>query len=208
MAGTRALNFARKEGESDGDVVFKLSQALLRFLVSLFEIGALTYVAWAYSHWESEALVRVDILFPCFFPIIVGVIMDAYEVVSLLCFKRKRPINPVAVCVDIAVAAVGVFCFIAISMSGYSVYRSIGAQEGSTRWIWAGDVNYVMVFMMVFSLLHAFFILGAAVGGIYLAVRRKKTKKEEQIARSQAEMIQFNERRRNVQRHDVPPHDV
>ncbi|KAK0657028.1 hypothetical protein B0T16DRAFT_452528 [Cercophora newfieldiana] len=198
MARAKVLNFARQEGEGDGGVIFRLSHALFRFLVALFEIGALTYVAWAYSRWEAEALVRVDILFPCFFPIIVGMIMNTYEVVSLLCFKRRRPINPVAVCVDIAVAGVGVFCFVAISMSGYGVYRETGAQQGSTRWVWAGDISNVMIFMMVFSLLHAFFILGAAAGGVYLAIRRKRVQREERVARSQAEMIHFNERQRKL----------
>jgi len=89
-------------------------------------------------------------LFGCCVQIIVAMIMNTYEVISLLCFKRKRAINPVAVCVDIAVAAVGVICFVAISMSGYGVYRGIGAQPGSSRWVWSGDVNNVMIFMMVF----------------------------------------------------------
>ncbi|KAK4454533.1 hypothetical protein QBC34DRAFT_391970 [Podospora aff. communis PSN243] len=198
MARTAVLDFARQEGEGDGAVIFKLSHALFRFLVILFEIGALTYVAWAYSRWQAEALVRVDVLFPCFFPIIVALIMDTYEVISLLCLKRKRPINPVAVCFDIVVAGVGVFCFVAISMSGYSVYRGIGAQPGSPRYEWAGDVGNVMIFMMVFSLLHAFFILGAAAGGVYFAVRRKRAQRDERVARSQAEMIQFNERQKKL----------
>jgi len=69
MARRATLDSVREEGETDMGVVFRLSHALFRFLTVLFEIGALTFVAWAYSRWESEALVRVDILFPCFFPV-------------------------------------------------------------------------------------------------------------------------------------------
>jgi uncharacterized membrane protein (DUF106 family) len=40
------------------------------------------------------------------------------------------------------------------------------------------------------------FILVAALAGVYLVIVRKRVEKEERIARNQAEMIHFNERRR------------
>lgn len=53
------------------------------------------------------------------------------------------------------------------------------------------------------SLLHAFFLLVAAIGGVYLVVRRKKLAKKELIARHQAEVVQFNERQ-NMRRKAQP----
>jgi len=58
------------------------------------------------------------------------------------------------VCLDIVVAAVGVFCFVAISMSGYNAtYHALMVDfDGnlSPRALWSTDVNNVMIFMMVF----------------------------------------------------------
>lgn len=86
-----------------------------------------------------------------------AILSDGYETASLLFFKRKRAINPVAVFFDIAVAAVGVFCFVTISSSGFDVYRGVIFDVGSVRAIWADDVNTAMILMMVFRYdpLHA-----------------------------------------------------
>jgi hypothetical protein len=69
--------------------------------------------------------------------------VDVYEVVSLLFLKRRRAINPLAVCFDIALIGTGIFCFLILGM----------ADEGSggRRAYWAADMNNAMVFMIVFS---------------------------------------------------------
>jgi len=128
--------------------------------------------------------------------IVVAILGDGYETVSLSFLKRKRPINPAVVLCDVAVAAVGVFCFVTISASGYEVYRHTNLSVGKSRPEWAEDVNTVMICMMVFSLLHALFILVSAIAGVYLVVVRKRSEREERVARNQAEMIHFNERMR------------
>ena len=81
--------------------------------------------------------------------IATALLIDLYEIVSLLFLKRKRPINLVAICVDVVVTAVGVFCFLAISMSGYNVYLGNFWAE-TDRAEWAAEIGYAMIFMMVF----------------------------------------------------------
>ncbi|KAK1757877.1 hypothetical protein QBC47DRAFT_166603 [Echria macrotheca] len=186
----------KEDGRGELGIVFKTSQVVCRIIAVLFEIGAITFLAWAYDRWKSEPSVRVDIIFPCFFPVATAILSDSYEVVSLLFLKRKRPLNPAIVICDVAVAAVGVFCFVMISGSGYDVYKGTTPRLGTLRPLWADDINNAMIFMMVFSLLHAMFILVAALAGVYIVIVRKRAEKEERIARNQAEMIHFNERQR------------
>jgi hypothetical protein len=67
---------------------------------------------------------------------------DTYEVVSLLFFKRRRAINPVAICFDIALIGSGIFCFLVLGM----VDRGLGERRGQ----WAADMTSAMIFMIVF----------------------------------------------------------
>lgn len=48
---------------------FNWAQVILRCLSALFELGAVAFIAWLYSYWRSEPTTRVDVLFPCFFPV-------------------------------------------------------------------------------------------------------------------------------------------
>lgn len=48
------------------------------------------------------------------------------------------------------------------------------------------------------SLLHLLFVVVAAIGGVYLIIVHKRIRKLERIARNQAEMIQFAERRKRM----------
>lgn len=48
------------------------------------------------------------------------------------------------------------------------------------------------------SLLHLLFVVVAAIGGVYLVIVHKRIRKLERIARNQAEMIQFAERRKRI----------
>jgi hypothetical protein len=75
--------------------------------------------------------------------VILGILVDGYELVSLLFLKRTRAINPVVVCFDIALIGTGAFCFLILGM----------ADEGSggRRAYWAADMSNAMVFMIVFS---------------------------------------------------------
>lgn len=51
---------------------FNLVQVAARCLSVLYEAGALCFVAWLYDYWRSEPTVRVDVLFPSFFPVCRG----------------------------------------------------------------------------------------------------------------------------------------
>lgn len=65
-----------------------------------------------------------------------------YEIGSLLFLNRRRAINPVAVCFDIALIGVGIFCFLILGM--------IDEGTGKRRAIWAKDMTNAMIFMIVF----------------------------------------------------------
>jgi hypothetical protein len=67
---------------------------------------------------------------------------DVYEIVSLLFLNRKRAINPVAVCFDIALIGVGIFCFLILGM--------VDEGTGEIRALWAKDMMNAMIFMIVF----------------------------------------------------------
>jgi hypothetical protein len=68
--------------------------------------------------------------------------VDAYELVSLLLLHRRRAINPVAVCFDIALIAGGIFCFLVLGM----VDRGVGERRG----YWFVDMRNAMIFMIIF----------------------------------------------------------
>ncbi|KAK4129067.1 hypothetical protein N657DRAFT_668157 [Parathielavia appendiculata] len=172
-------------------VRFNWVQVIGRFLSVLLEFGALAFVAWLYGYWRSEPTTRVDVLFPSFFPVITGILMDTYELVSLLFLKRRRAINPVVVCFDIALVGIGAFCFLVLGL--------VDRGSGERRSYWASDMSNVMVFMIVFSILHAGFIILAAAGVMRIYFSSTKARQEAQLARSQVEMVQFNERRRQLQ---------
>lgn len=48
------------------------------------------------------------------------------------------------------------------------------------------------------SLLHVLFVVVAAIGGVYLVIVHKRIQKLERIARNQAELVQFAERRKRM----------
>lgn len=190
-------------------LVFNGVSATSRFLVLLYSIGTLTFVAWSYERWRTEPLVRVDIIFPCLFPLATATLHNGYEFVSLVFFTRKWAINPLVVFFDVAVAAVGVFCTVVINMSGHTAYQVVGFSAKSPlaiKSVWAYEVNNIMIFMMVFSLLHAFLIVLAGGGWVHMVYFRKRDSKLEQVAQSQAEMVAFNEAQRNrAERRPHPP---
>jgi hypothetical protein len=63
-------------------------------------------------------------------------------VVSLLFFNRRRAINPVAVCFDIAMIGSGIFCFLVLGM--------VDRGSGERRAVWVADMTNAMIFMIVF----------------------------------------------------------
>jgi len=54
------------------------------------------------------------------------------------------------------------------------------------------------------SLLHILFVVVAAIGGVYLVIVHKRVQRLERVARNQAEMIQFSERRKRMTVAAVP----
>lgn len=50
-------------------MTFKWMQIILRFLAVLYEVAALAFLGYLYATWRSEPSVRVDVLFPSFFPV-------------------------------------------------------------------------------------------------------------------------------------------
>ncbi|KAK3300711.1 uncharacterized protein B0H64DRAFT_381599 [Chaetomium fimeti] len=168
-------------------VAFNWTQVVGRFLSILLELGALAFVSWLYSHWRSEPITRVDVLMPSFFPLTFGIVADAYEIGSLLLLKRKRAINPLAIAFDIVLIGAGIFCFLILGM--------VDEGTGDLRARWAADMTNAMIFMIVFCIIHASFIILAAAGMINIYHSMSRSRKDTQLARSQAEMVQFNERR-------------
>ena len=143
-------------------VKFNWAQVVGRFVSVLFELGAVCFIAWLYSYWRTEPTTRVDVLFPSFFPVswircqlippesltdtivqlIIGIAADTYEVVSLLFLNRRRAINAVAVCCDVAVIGTGIFCFLLLSV--------VDRGSGERRAYWVTDMTNAMIFMIVF----------------------------------------------------------
>lgn len=52
-----------------GGRLFALSQVIFRTVTLLFETATLAFVAWTFAQWEGDVTVRVDIVWPCFFPV-------------------------------------------------------------------------------------------------------------------------------------------
>ncbi|KAL2136188.1 hypothetical protein VTI74DRAFT_5066 [Chaetomium olivicolor] len=184
----RFIPRARAVGELG--VKFNWVQVVGRLISVMFEFSALSFVAWLYSYWRSEPTTRVDVLLPSFFPVAFGILTDTYEIVSLLLLNRKRAINPVAVCSDVAVIGTGIFCFLLLSM----VDRGTGERRG----YWATDMRNAMIFIIVFCAIHSGFIVLAAGGVIRIYLAGKRARREAQLARSQAGMVEFNERQRQL----------
>ncbi|KAK3694403.1 hypothetical protein B0T22DRAFT_70230 [Podospora appendiculata] len=189
--GTRGVHL---RGNSPGAVA-KLIQAIARFVAVLLGLATVTVVGWIYGHWKWEPTVRVDILFPSFFPVIVGILMDSYEVVSLLFLTRRSPVNIVAVAVDVAIAIASVVCFLIIGLTDYGSDQSY-VGWGSRRPDWAIDMNNCMIFMIVFCLLHVLFIVMAFAGCILNTVRRNRARLRPLRSKNQAELVQFTEAQR------------
>ncbi|KAH6650413.1 hypothetical protein F5144DRAFT_481008 [Chaetomium tenue] len=173
-------------------VAYNWIQVVGRSLSVLLELGALAFVSWLYSYWRSEPTTRVDVLMPSFFPLAFGILADVYEIISLLLFNRKRAINTVAVCFDIVLIGVGIFCFL--------ILGTVDEGSGDRRAHWAKDMTNAMIFIIVFCIIHAAFIVLAAAGMINIYHSMSKGHKDAQLARSQAEMVQFNERRAQMAR--------
>ncbi|AEO70671.1 uncharacterized protein THITE_2122340 [Thermothielavioides terrestris NRRL 8126] len=171
-------------------IKFNWAQVVCRFVAVAYELGTLGFIAWLYSYWRSEPTTRVDVLFPSFFPVIVGILMDGYEVVSLLFLNRREAVNPVAVCFDVAMIGVGIFCFLILG----SVEPGAGERHAS----WVTDMNNAMIFMVVFCAIHAGFIVMAAGGVISIYCSASRRRRDAQLAKSQAEIVQFNERRQQL----------
>lgn len=176
-------------------VAYNWTQVVGRSLSVLLELGALAFVSWLYSHWRSEPTTRVDVLMPSFFPLAFGILADLYEIGSLLFLNRKRAINPVAVSFDIVLIGVGIFCFLILGM--------VDEGTGKLRASWAKDMTNAMIFMIVFCIIHAAFIILAAAGMINIYFSISKSRKGAELARSQAEIVQFNERRAQMARGPV-----
>ncbi|KAH6854097.1 hypothetical protein B0I37DRAFT_361079 [Chaetomium sp. MPI-CAGE-AT-0009] len=123
-------------------VAFNWTQIVGRWLSILLELGALAFVSWLYSYWRSEPTTRVDVLMPSFFPLAFGIVVDAYEIGSLVFLNRKRAINPLAICFDIVLIGVGIFCFLILGM--------VDEGTGERRAHWAKDMTNAMIFMIVF----------------------------------------------------------
>ena len=142
---------------------FSWAQVISRSLSGLFELGTVAFIGWLYNYWRSEPSTRVDILVPSFFPVctlfeegrcspnrisltwhqvILGILVDGYEVVSLLFLNRRRAVNPVAVGFDVAMIGVGIFCFLLLGM--------VDRGSGTLRGFWFDDMQNAMIFMIVF----------------------------------------------------------
>lgn len=76
-------------------------------------------------------------------------VVDIWEIVSLLMLTRKWPINPFVVAFDVVVVGVSIFCFLVLGMTDYEGNQKTFA-PGSTRSVWATDMNNGMIFMIVF----------------------------------------------------------
>lgn len=52
-----------------GGRLFAISQVIFRTVTLLFGIATLVFVTLTYVKWEGDITVRVDIVWPCFFPV-------------------------------------------------------------------------------------------------------------------------------------------
>ncbi|KAK0661230.1 hypothetical protein QBC41DRAFT_330438 [Cercophora samala] len=183
-------------------IAFNFLQVALRFTTFLYEVGSLAFIAWLYNHWRWEENMRVDFLFPSFFPLGVGVLLDAYEFVSLLWLNRRRAINPVVVGFDVALAGTGVFCFTILNMVDDRPRWNFRRLD-RTHEAWVLDMRNAMIFMIVFSIMHAGFVVLAAAGVVKMYRDIGKTRRAKELARAQLEMLQFTQGARPDKRTDV-----
>lgn len=175
--------------------IFKATQVLSRILVWLYNLAVITILGWLYSTWRSQPTVRVDVIFPSFFPVAVAVLMDGYEIVSLMWLKRKAPTNLVAVGVDFAVTIGSMVCFLVLSLVDYGNAQSLNG-EVIPEAAWAADMRNAMILMIVHCALHAVFIIIACGGCVYGFERRTNYHRKQRIAQARTEMVQFQERHR------------
>ncbi|KAK3488506.1 hypothetical protein B0T13DRAFT_97590 [Neurospora crassa] len=179
-------------------LVFKLSQILSRFLALMYEAGILALMGWWYHGWKGDPNARVDLIFPCFFPLGVAVLVNAYEIVSFSCLDRRRPINIIAVCFDVLICAGSTFCFLLLGLIDNDPVQD-RLRTDSTRERWRRDQSKAMIFMIVFCFLHALFIIMASVGCVYSGILKNRARRRRRIARNRTQMTRFaDERRRQM----------
>ncbi|KAK4226837.1 hypothetical protein QBC38DRAFT_479512 [Podospora fimiseda] len=173
---------------------FNFTQVACRVLSILVALGALAFVAWLYDYWRSEETVRVDVLVPSFFPLVAGLFVDGYELVSLLWFNRKRALNPVAICFDVALIGTTIFSFMVLSMVDDEP-GSLVRNNNKIYASWASDMDKAMIFMIWVSLVRAAFIILTSIGIVWLFLAADREKKALVLARNQADIVGFYEMR-------------
>ncbi|KAK4170662.1 hypothetical protein QBC36DRAFT_371117 [Triangularia setosa] len=176
-------------------VPFNFLQVALRFTTFLFELGSLAFIAWLYGHWRWEASARVDFIFPSFFPLGVAILLDSYEFVSLLWLNRRRAISPMAVGFDVALTGTGVFCFSILNMVDDKPRRNFNRPDRAHE-SWALDMRNAMIFMIVFSIMHAAFVVLTAIGVVKMYISLGKNRKARLLAQAQLEMLRFSQGQR------------
>ncbi|KAK3395396.1 hypothetical protein B0T20DRAFT_33616 [Sordaria brevicollis] len=176
-------------------LVFKLSQILSRFLALMYEAGIVALMGWWYHGWKGNPSARVDLIFPCFFPLGVAVLVNTYEIVSFSCLDRRKPINVLAVFFDILICAGSTFCFLLIGLIDNDPVQD-KLRTDSTREQWKRDKSRAMIFMIVFCFLHALFVIMASVGCVYSGVLKNRARRQRRIVRNRAQMVRFAEERR------------
>ncbi|KAL0475118.1 hypothetical protein QR685DRAFT_567970 [Neurospora intermedia] len=164
----------------------------------MYEAGILALMGWWYHGWKGDPNARVDLIFPCFFPLGVAVLVNAYEMVSFSCLDRRRPINVIAVCFDVLICAGSTFCFLLLGLIDNDPVQD-RLRTDSTRERWRRDQSKAMIFMIVFCFLHALFIIMASVGCVYSGILKNRARRRRRIARNRAQMARFaDERRRQM----------
>nr|CAE81950.1 hypothetical protein [Neurospora crassa] len=164
----------------------------------MYEAGILALMGWWYHGWKGDPNARVDLIFPCFFPLGVAVLVNAYEIVSFSCLDRRRPINVIAVCFDVLICAGSTFCFLLLGLIDNDPVQD-RLRTDSTRERWRRDQSKAMIFMIVFCFLHALFIIMASVGCVYSGILKNRARRRRRIARNRAQMARFaDERRRQM----------
>ncbi|KAK3497437.1 uncharacterized protein B0T23DRAFT_438299 [Neurospora hispaniola] len=164
----------------------------------MYEAGILALMGWWYHGWKGDPNARVDLIFPCFFPLGVAVLVNAYEIVSFSCLDRRRPINVIAVCFDVLICAGSTFCFLLLGLIDNDPVQD-RLRTDSTQERWRRDQSKAMIFMIVFCFLHALFIIMASVGCVYSGILKNRARRRRRIARNRAQMARFaNERRRQM----------
>ncbi|KAL1837209.1 hypothetical protein VTJ49DRAFT_4160 [Mycothermus thermophilus] len=169
---------------------FNCTQVVGRFLAVLLELGALGFIAYLYDYWKGEPTTRVDLLVPSFAPVVGGVVIDTYELVSLLFLSRRRAINYPIMFFDVSMIAVGIFSFLVLGL--------VEKGSGRLRAAWAKDMTNAMIFMIIFTLLHAGFLVLAVAGIVYsYRVDRKKWAKS-RLEKHRRTIVEFYQRRKQA----------